>query len=197
MRTLYEKHPKDRGIALKFSRAMRLSGEPRQAADFIENFADKFGKGGDTALELGRCYLATDQINLALRNLEEAKSKAPDNWEVHSLSGVALDYLGRYDEALKSYEQALKVSPENPTVLNNLALSQAVRGDLPAAIATLEKANDQPRANPQIRQNLALMMAIKGDAIAAERFSRKDLSPEMVRHNLRYFRALAESSKVY
>jgi Flp pilus assembly protein TadD len=197
LRTLHEKHPKDRMIAVRLSRALRLGGEPRQAADFIESFVERFGKGGDTSLELGKCYLATDQINLALRNLDDARSKTPNNWETHSLSGVALDYLGRYDEAFKNYEQALKVSPDNPTVLNNFALSQAVRGDLAAAIATLEKANDQPRAHPQIRQNLALLMAIKGDATAAERFSRKDLSPEMVRHNLRYFRALAESAKVY
>jgi Flp pilus assembly protein TadD len=197
LRSLHEKHPKDRGIAIKLSRALRLGGEPRQAADFMESFAESVGKGGDTALELGKCYLATDQINLALRNLDEARAKTPKNWETHSLSGVALDYLGRHDEALKNYDEALKVSPDNPTVLNNLALSQAVRGDLNAAIATLEKANDQPRSHPQIRQNLALMMAIKGDATAAERFSRKDLSPEMVRHNLRYFRALAESAKVY
>jgi len=135
--------------------------------------------------------------SLLKRVWEKAIQAAPESWEAHSTLGVVHDYQGRHADALKAYEAALKVSPNNPAVLNNLALSLAVSGDLSAAIATLEKANDQPKASPQVRQNLALLLAIKGDAAAAERFARKDLPPEVVRNNLRFFRALADSVKAY
>ncbi len=196
-RTLYDRSPQDRGLALKLTRAMRLSGEPRQAAAFLEQFTRANGGDVDSHLELTRAYLATDQLVLALRNLNEAKGKAPNTWEVFSLLGVVHDYKGEPSPARDHYEKALSLSPDNPSVLNNLGLSLAMAGDLSGGIGTLEKARDQAGASPHIRQNLALLLAMKGDTVGAERFARKDMSADMVRANLRYFRALADGARKY
>lgn len=190
-RTLYERTPQDRELAMKLARAMRLSGEARQAAGFLEEFTRAHGGDINGFLELTRAYLATDQLTLALRNLNQAKDKAPDNWEIYSLSGVIHDYQGETSRARANYDKALSLSPDNPNVLNNLGLSMAMAGDLGGGIEALEKARSQAGASPHIRQNLALLLAMQGDATGAERFARKDMSADMVRANMRYFRALA------
>jgi Flp pilus assembly protein TadD len=195
--TLHRRHPSNPRYAARLARTLRLAGESRQALTFLEGFLDKEKKTPELLIELGKSYLTADRLNLAAQVLTEAIQAAPESWEAHSTLGVVHDYQGRHADALKAYEAALKISPNNPSILNNLALSQAVSGDLSTAIATLEKANDQPKASPQVRQNLALLLAIKGDAAAAERFARKDLPPEAVRNNLRFFRALADSVKAY
>jgi len=195
--TLHRRHPSNPRYAVRLARMLRLAGENQQALAFLEGFREREKRTPEFLIELGKCYLAADRLNLAAHSLSEAIQAAPESWEAHSTLGVVHDYQGRHADALKAYEAALKVSPNNPAVLNNLALSLAVSGDLSAAIATLEKANDQPKASPQVRQNLALLLAIKGDAAAAERFARKDLPPEVVRNNLRFFRALADSVKAY
>lgn len=195
--TLHRRHPSHPRYAARLARTLRLAGDIRQALTFLEGFLEKEKKTPELLIELGKCYLAADRLNLAAQVLTEAVQAAPESWGAFSTLGVVHDYQGRHADALKAYEAALKISPNNPAVLNNLALSQAVSGDLSTAIATLEKANDQPRASPLVRQNLALLLAIKGDAAAAERFARKDLPPEAVRANLRFFRALADSVKAY
>ena len=196
-RTLLERAPQDRRAALRYARALRLSGEPRQATAFLEQLPRDEKSGADIALELAKAYLSSDQLPIALRYLNQARPLAPNNWEVLSLLGVIRDYQGANAEARGYYNAALALSPDNSIVLNNLGLSLAMTGDLDAAIASLEKAKDQPGASHHVRQNLALLLAMKGDAAGAERFARKDQSPEMVRANLRYLRALADSTKAY
>ena len=196
-RTLLDRLPQDRRVALRFARAMRLAGDARQAASYLEQFSRGEKPGADLFIELAKAYLSSDQLPVALRYLNQAKPLAPDNWEIMSLLGVIHDYQGANAEARRHYAAALVLAPDNSTVLNNLGLSLAMAGDMEAAIATLEKAKDQPGASHHIRQNLALLLAMKGDAAGAERFARKDQSPEMVRANLRYFRALADGAKTY
>ena len=194
-RTLYERSPKDRDLALKLARATRLSGEPRQAAVFLEQFVRANGSDVDSHIEMARTYLATDQLTLASRNVTEAMNKSPNNWEAFSLLGIIHDYKGETSQARDNYEKALSLSPDNPNVLNNLGLSMAMAGDLNGGIDMLEKARGQAGASPHIRQNLALLLAMRGDITGSERFARKDMSADMVRANLRYFRALAEGAK--
>lgn len=196
-RTLYERSPKDRVLALKLARAMRLAGETRQAIALLEQFNRANGADGDSHLELAKAYMTSDQLAQSKRNLAAAKTIAPQNWEALSLMGVIDDYEGNSAEARTHYDAALALSPDNPNILNNLGLSIAMAGDLDGAIDVLHKAKDQVGASPHIRQNLALLLAMKGDAAGAERFSRKDMSPDMIRANLRYFRALADGAKKY
>ncbi len=196
-RTLLDRAPNDRRIMLRYARALRLGGEPRQAAAYLEQLSRAEKPDANSLIEIAKAYLSSDQLPIAARYLDQAMTIAPKNWEVLSLFGVVLDYQGKNAEARDHYKAALELSPDNSTVLNNLGLSLAMTGDLDGAIAALEKAKDQPGSSHHTRQNLALMLAMKGDAAGAERFARKDQSPETVRANLRYFRALADSARTY
>jgi len=186
--TLLSQDPTNRGYLLKLAKNLRYSGLTQNAIDLLTR-PETPGDDPMVMLELGKCYLAADQLNLALPVLQKSKAAAPLNWEAPSTLGVVLDYLGQNQAAQQEYAVALQLSPENPTILNNLALSLAQEGRLDEAIATLERAIDQQSAQAQTRQNLALLMALKGKPEEAERLIRKDLPPDMAENNITYYRS--------
>jgi Flp pilus assembly protein TadD len=188
---LRNRHPDDKAIMMSLARNLRFSGNAQQAIGVLNMNGASNSSDAILLLELGKAYLAADQLNLAKPTLERAKTAAPLNWEILSALGVVYDYEGNYDLAQEQYEAALFLTPENPTILNNKALSLAQEGQLDEALATMELATNQPAAGPQTRQNLALLMALQGDTDGAERLARKDLPPTMAEANITYYRSLA------
>jgi len=188
---LRSKNPQDRAIMMSLARNLRFSGSAQQAISLLNSNGASNSPDAIMLLELGKAYLAADQLNLAKPTLERAKTAAPLNWEVLSALGVVYDYEGHYDLAQEQYEAALFLTPDNPTVLNNKALSLAQEGKLDEALEVMEIATSKPAAGPQTRQNLALLMALKGDADGAERLARKDLPATMAEANITYYRSLA------
>jgi Flp pilus assembly protein TadD len=188
---LRSRYPNDKAITLALARNLRFAGNPQQAIAVLNGSGVPQSGDAMSLLELGKDYLAADQLNLAKPTLERAKQSAPLNWEVLSTLGVVYDYEGLYDKAQEQYEAALFVDPENATVLNNKALSLAQEGDLDQALKVMQLAIDQPEASAQTRQNLALLMALKGDADAAERLVRKDLPSSVADANIAYYRSIA------
>lgn len=193
---LHAKYPQDKQITLALARNLRFAGNPQQAIAVLNSGAVAQSPDALTLLELGKDYLAADQLNLAKPTLERAKAAAPLNWEVLSSLGVVYDYEGQYEQAQQQYDAALFLDPENPTVLNNKALSLAQQGRLDEAVKTMKVATDQPSASAQARQNLALLMALKGDSEAAERLARKDLPPAVAEANIEYYKSLAKPEPV-
>lgn len=189
---LHSRHPDDKTITLALARNLRFAGKPQQAIAVINSTTAGQAPDAMTLLELGKDYLAADQLNLAKPTLERAKAAAPLNWEILSSLGVVYDYDGQYQQAQQQYDAALFLDPENPTVLNNKALSLAQEGKLDEAVDTMQLAINQPSASAQTRQNLALLMALKGDAAAAERLARKDLPPAVAEANIEYYKSLAK-----
>jgi Flp pilus assembly protein TadD len=189
---LHSRHPEDKTITLALARNLRFSGKPQQAIAVINSTTANQTLDAITLLELGKDYLAADQLNLAKPTLERAKAAAPLNWEILSSLGVVYDYDDQYQQAQQQYDAALFIDPDNPVVLNNKALSLAQAGKLDEAVDTMQQAVNQPSANAQTRQNLALLMALKGDAAAAERLARKDLPPAVAEANIEYYKSLAK-----
>lgn len=189
-RNLLGRKPGDLELSVRLARSLRYAGKVDNAIQVLMPLV----AGGDPAVpvlvELGKAHLAADHLSLAVRYLDQARAKAPQDWEVLSAVGVVYDYQNRFGDAQQAYLEALAAAPNNPVVLNNLALSQAQSGDLAGAIDTLRKALEQPGSTAQIRQNLALMLALSGDLQGAERLARVDLPKDMVRDNMSYYRRL-------
>jgi len=189
--SLLSRDPDNLDLALGLTRNLRFAGSTPQDIDILNQLIAKHGRTPRLLTELGKSYVSSDQMNLAVPILQEATSLEGATWDSFSTLGVAFDYQGQYDRAREEYTQALLLSPRNPDVLNNLALSQAQSGDLDGAIETLGQATDQASATPQTRQNLALLLALKGDTAGAERLARKDLPKDMADLNADYYRYLA------
>lgn len=189
--SLLSRDPDNLELALGLARNLRFAGSTPQDIDILNQLIAKRGRTPQLLTELGKSYVSSDQMNLAVPILQEATSLEGATWDSFSTLGVAFDYQGQFERAREEYAQALMLSPRNPDVLNNLALSQAQSGDLDGAIETLGQATDQTSATPQIRQNLALLLALKGDTAGAERLARKDLPQDMADLNAQYYRYLA------
>jgi Flp pilus assembly protein TadD len=57
----------------------------------------------------------------ALFRFERARTLAPGNGEILNNLAVALEALGRYDEALTTYKQALQATPKDNVIRKNYA----------------------------------------------------------------------------
>ena len=189
--TLLEKHPGDQDVILAVARNLRYSGSPQQAVSVVSKQISAVGPKEPLLMELGKDYLASDQLNLSITVLQQARQSDPNNWQILSALGVANDYQGNYKEAQEIYLDGLKLSANNPVLLNNYALSLAQSGQIDAAITTLQTATAQPTSAAQTRQNLALMLALKGDTEGADRLIRADLPADMAENNINYYHGLS------
>ncbi len=187
--SLLAQEPNNRNYRLNLARNLRYSGQTQTAIDLL-TAPETPQDDPMMMLELGKSYLAADQLNLARPLLEKTKRSAPLNWEMPMTLGVVLDYMNENAAAQEEYKAALQLSPDNPTILNNLALSLAQEGKLDEAISTMQRATDQQSAQAQSRQNLAFLLALKGKPEEAERLVRKDLPPNMAENNVNYYRSL-------
>ncbi len=186
----YEQDPSDAELAVRFGAALRNLGSLDEATALMSRTVGEHPNDPDVMTEYAKVLLATRRGREALQPLARAIALRPNEWQLHSLEGVAFDQMGDYASATQSYERALQSSPANPNVMNNYALSRALAEDLEGAEALLRAAIAEPGATSRMRQNLALVLGLQGKFDEAERFSRADLSPPMVENNVAYYRAM-------
>jgi Flp pilus assembly protein TadD len=181
--------PSDLSAGLKLSQALRAVGQNDQAATAAERVLVLHPGNVDALMELARSDIARNQGFYAIDPAQRAAAAAPKDWRPQSLLGVALDEVGRTDEARAAWNAALKLSPDNPAVLSNLAMSYLATGDAPRAETLLRTAVAQPNASLQERQNLALVLGLEGRMPEAEQILRRDVPPEQADADLAWLRA--------
>ncbi|GAK34926.1 hypothetical protein JCM17846_00040 [Iodidimonas nitroreducens] len=143
-------------------------------------------------LGLGEVDLAFGRSELALKQFDQAIATAgpiplP---EAHSGRAVALDALGRHDEALKAHDRALQSGGDDLNLRSNLALSHALYDENEKAIALLEDIVKSPKAKAQHRQNLVLAYVFANRMEPAGQMARVDLDHRSALETLAYFREL-------
>ena len=114
--TLLEKHPGDQDVILAVARNLRYSGSPQQAVSVVSKQISAVGPKEPLLMELGKDYLASDQLNLSITVLQQARQSDPNNRQILSALGVANDYQGNYKEAQEIYLDGLKLSANNPVL---------------------------------------------------------------------------------
>lgn len=193
--SLYARDPDNMEALLGLARNLRYIGSAPQAVTMLSE-ALVTERAEDIALraELGKALVAAGQPSRAIESLSETSKQVPDDWEVLSALGIAYDLNGDPENARASYRRALAVSPNNISVINNLALSLALSGAIEQGIDLLVRAAKLPDAVVHIRQNLALMYAMQGDLDRALALAKRDLPPEMVKHNVEFYRLLGATS---
>lgn len=176
------------GDAVEQARQLRTAGKTSEAVALLKRATARDPKSKALALAYGRALADAGQNEAALAALAKARSGGQTDWIVLNTQGALLDRMGRTDEAQKSYQAALALSPEEPSVLSNLGLSLALSQQPAEAEAVLRRAAEQPGATVKIRQNLALVLALQGKFKEAEDLARRDLPPEEVAANMRYWK---------
>jgi Flp pilus assembly protein TadD len=194
----FRANPRDPDIAIRYSRALRGSGQRTQAAAVLEHAAIFNPENKALLGAYGRALADAGNFNQALDVLSRAHTPDQPDWRILSVQGAVLDQMGRHDEAQRYYATALKIVPDEPSVLSNLGLSYALSKDLVRAELTLRKAVSRPGAEPRVRQNLALVVGLQGRFAEAETIARADLPSDLAAANVAYLRQmLAQQNQIH
>jgi Flp pilus assembly protein TadD len=186
----YAERPQDLEAAQKFADALRRGGRATRAAQVAQESLRVHRQDPVLLRTLGLAQIAAGQPNEALRPLAMLAVADAADWRARSALGVALDQLGRGEEARAAYREALDIKPDEPGVLTNLGVSLLGLGDAAEAELVLRQASVLPDAPPEARQNLAIALGLQGKFEEAEQVLRVDLPPAVVSANLAYLRSL-------
>jgi tetratricopeptide (TPR) repeat protein len=80
-------------------------------------------------LEQAYSYKETCDFERVLRECDAAIQFDPSLSEAHNLRGIALEDIGRDDEAIKAYKQAISLNPDFPEAKSNLSLLELELGE--------------------------------------------------------------------
>lgn len=111
---------------------------------------------------LAAIYVLTGNPASAIVQYDELEASRPSNvrWSVDK--AVALDLLGRHDEAQALYHGALQTTPNDPVVITDLALSLALSGKSDQARALVAPLRDAGNLPPRVRNNIDVVLAASG-----------------------------------
>ncbi len=180
----FEHDPTDAHMGLYLSNSLRSLGRYAEAADVAHRVLLFAPDNYDVLIAAARAHIQDNNAFFAVDSLQHALQIKPNDWQSHSLLGVAYDQIKRPDDAQTEWATALKLSPNNASVLTNLAMSKVTRGDFASAEPLLRTAAAQKDASLQIRQNLALVLGLEGKMAEAETLMRRDLPPAQADANL-------------
>ena len=170
--------PKDHEAGLHLANALRALGRFQESIKMADQALLMTPDQPDLIITKARSLIAADQAFYALEPLSKGVSLKPKDASIHSLLGVALQAVKRYDEAQEAWHKALTLSPENPNVLNNMAMAKIDQGDFIGAEALLRRATANGQESVTVRQNLALSLGLQGKLREAETLIRRDLPPQ-------------------
>jgi serine/threonine protein kinase/tetratricopeptide (TPR) repeat protein len=95
---------------------------------------------------------------------KKALSINPDYTAARHWYSIALDKIGRHDEALEEAEHALKIDPLSPFLLNSLAFLRRRNGNWDGAAEAFEQCLEVDPNNETTRVNYAIFLAQAGRA---------------------------------
>ena len=108
---------------------------------------------------LGRCYLATNQKDLAIAAFEDLIKADPVQNHAYEFLGKLYDEAGKYDKAIADYEQSLLITPNHAEAYENLAVLLLEHFKQPEkAIAILTEARKRFRDQPGFTYLLSLAL---------------------------------------
>ncbi len=186
----YKANPKDKNTIIHFSAALRASGQSGQAVAVLQNALNYYKNDADIKISYAKALASNGKFTQALTIIDQTIRPDRPDWNALSLKGAILDQMGQNQAARQLYTQALSINPNSAVINANLGLSYAMTNDLKKAEEYLSKAVSLRGATSTIRQNLALIYGLQGRFDEARAIYSQMLSPEHVKSNMAYIRAL-------
>lgn len=186
----YKSNPRDRGIIIHYSAALRAVGQSQQAVAVLESGITAYPNDVDITVAYAKALTADGRFEQSLTVLDNVIRPEVPDWNALLVKGATLDQLGRNGEARQLYTQALTIAPGEASIEANLGLSYAMTNELGPAEQHLRRAVQMRGATSQIRQNLALIVGLQGRFDECRAIYAAELPPEQVESNMAYVRAL-------
>lgn len=109
-----------------------------------------------------RTMMAQENAISALQLIQQVERQKGESVETLSARGLALDLLGRQEDAQIAYAGALDLAPGNALTRANMALSFAISEDYHAAIDIVRGLSNNPGQAERAREVLSLIYALSG-----------------------------------
>jgi tetratricopeptide (TPR) repeat protein len=90
-------------------------------------------------VQQARALIERGEYRRALEIVDALLARYPKSQSSHLLRGMALDELGRLDEAERSYRSALQIAPDDAQILARYGMHRLRAEDWPGAIRLLER----------------------------------------------------------
>ncbi len=173
-----------RGYAIK-ARAMDLNGDSANAIPVGQAGLQLDRNFSPLYTALSGAYLSIDRYDVALQYAQDAIDKDPNDPSAHRVYALALNWVGRRDEALDQFQQAVGLNPnlaspyfELASMYRNLALQDPNGGtnDYELAIATYEQVLAMQPNNAKAYQRLCATYNQLGDHRRAQGYCEDAIS---------------------
>ena len=116
-----------------------------KAVGIMKEAFQKYPNDQSINVQLINYYIMSGQPNEAISYLDKAIEKEKDNSSFYLAKGVALDRLGRQDEAIEVYKKATEIKPENADAYYNIGVIYFNRGVKQFDVANSVPTTDQAR----------------------------------------------------
>ncbi|MEO8664908.1 MAG: tetratricopeptide repeat protein [Ignavibacteria bacterium] len=126
------------------------------------DYKDKFEKAienADTSREafinIGLAYFQQNEIDEALKILDEGLNKFSDDYRLNYIKGLSLQRNNEEAEAITYFEKAIGINPDDVGMLSTLALAYDTRGEFQKSSEIYERALELDPQNALILNNYA------------------------------------------
>jgi tetratricopeptide (TPR) repeat protein len=129
-----------------------------QLEEALASFTKSLGNWPELVAPQLRIAQIAAQLNnpgLAADHFRRVLTLEPNNFAAHTGLGLALDRLGRVDEATREFEKAVALAPQNADAYNNLGVAYAQQQRWRQARDSFAKALALQPTHAQARRNLA------------------------------------------
>jgi Flp pilus assembly protein TadD len=165
------KEPANVEILMRLGNVAWRLGAFEDAAGYYGQALSVDPENASALMGRARTMMAQDNPVNALRLIEQIERQKGETVETLSAKGLALDLLGRQEDAQVAYSSALDISPDSTLTRANMALSFAISEDYHAAIDIVRGLNDIPAEADRAREVLSLIYALSGQVATAVELS--------------------------
>jgi Flp pilus assembly protein TadD len=159
--------PANAAVQLRYADVLVRRGKIRQADDLLLRHIATVSDTQALRAGLAAVHVLEGAPARAIAAFDSLLATNPNDIRFMVNKAVALDLLGRHDEAQSLYRQALAADPDDAVVINNFALSLMLAGRMREAADVAVALRDQSDILPRIRAGLGVVLAANDDLSGA------------------------------
>ncbi len=125
--------------------AYQQLGDTVKSVAIMKQAFEKYPDDQSIIVQLINYYIMSNKPDEAIAYLDKAIAKEPENSSYYLAKGVALDKLGRQDDAIEVYKKATTVKVDNADAYYNIGVIYFNRGVKQFEVANLVPTSDQAK----------------------------------------------------